>query len=62
MPVSTHQALTVMLLKDGLGSLDEAIGKDVKAEKYELKNDDARIGTLYVKPSFPKPPKWASFF
>jgi uncharacterized protein (TIGR04141 family) len=57
-----YHSLTILLLKDGFGSFDDVIRENLRAEKYDLKSGDEAIGTLYVKPSFPYTPKWASFF
>jgi uncharacterized protein (TIGR04141 family) len=62
MPENKQHHLTILLLKDGFESFDQAIRGDYAPEKHEIRSGGEFVGSLYVKPSFPHTPRWASFF
>jgi len=57
-----HHNLSILLLKDGFDTFDDAIKNDSRIKKIDIASDSNSIGSLYIKSSAPNPPKWSSFF
>jgi len=62
MSVKKHHNLSILLLKDDFDNFDHVIKGDSRTRKYIIEDGSQHIGTLYVRSSVPKPPKWSSFF
>ncbi len=60
--VKKYHNLAILLLKDDFDDFDQVIKDDSQAKKYNIEDDSQHVGTLYVRSSVPKPPKWSSFF
>jgi len=57
-----YHNLSILLLKDGVASLKDAIKSDKNIKKFFVGSEQNPLGILFVKSSFPKYPKWTSFF
>lgn len=62
MTKAKHHNLSIMLIKKKFKSFDQIIKPDVRVKKFNIVDDKIEIGTLYIKPVTPHPPKWSAFF
>ena len=62
MPNLKHHNLSIMLIKEDFKSFNQIIKSEARVREFKIVDNKTEIGTLYVKPSSPHPPKWTSFF
>ena len=62
MSVRKYHNLSILLLKDDFDNFNQVIKDDSRTKQFDIENGSEHIGTLYVRSSVPKPPKWSSFF